>query len=82
MVFLCAGTGRRSDGEPMRVHESERPVHLNRKMTYDDYVKIVGVPPIDDDLDRVNCGKVGQVGHEMCGWNPLTQRPRFMGMGR
>jgi hypothetical protein len=37
-----------------------------------------GQEPENDDLERVNCDKVGQVGHFMCGWCLHCDRPKFM----
>lgn len=38
----------------------------------------VGTPPVQDDLDRVNCPKAGEMGHWQCGWCEEHDRPRFM----
>lgn len=39
--------------------------------------KATGFPPEQDDLERCNCDKVGQIGHFLCGWDFETERPRF-----
>jgi hypothetical protein len=33
-----------------------------------EYEDLVGRPPIQDDLHRLNCGQVGEFGHFGCGW--------------
>lgn len=38
----------------------------------------VGTPPVQDDLDRVNCPKAGETGHWQCGWCEVHDKPRFM----
>ena len=37
-----------------------------------------GLAPQDDDLERCNCPKAGQMGHYACGWNSLKNKPVFM----
>lgn len=39
---------------------------------------LVGRPPQDDDLDRVNCELAGAIGHTMCGLCPTHAQPRFV----
>jgi hypothetical protein len=34
-----------------------------------------GRKPTDDDLERANCGKAGQIGHWACGWCPMCDKP-------
>lgn len=36
-----------------------------------------GRDPWQDDMDRVNCDKAGQIGHWMCGWCDRCDKPRF-----
>ena len=36
-------------------------------MTRDEFIKSTGRNPVDDDLERANCAKAGQVGHYGCG---------------
>lgn len=38
----------------------------------------VGRPPTQDDLDRVNCKRVGEGGHRQCGWCQEHDKPRFI----
>lgn len=37
-----------------------------------------GREPIMDELDRVNCRRVGNLGHFFCGWCDNCQMPRFI----
>lgn len=46
-------------------------------MTEEEFWVKTGRKPVDDDLDRVNCEKVGEVGHFFCGWCWTCDRPRF-----
>jgi hypothetical protein len=41
-----------------------------------DYFRATGVLPAQDDLERVNCDKVGAFGHSQCGWCETHNRPR------
>ena len=36
-----------------------------------------GTAQLDDDLERVNCDRVGTIGHQQCGLCPTHNRPRF-----
>jgi hypothetical protein len=38
----------------------------------------VGHEHEDDDLERCNCPRAGQVGHSMCGWNHKENLPVYM----
>ena len=49
-----------------------------RHLTEMEWTAIVGRKPIEDDLERTNCPKVGMPGHESCGWNACKNLPRFM----
>lgn len=46
-------------------------------MTAEEYEQKTGFPPQNDDLDRVNCKTVGEVGHWQCGWCKTHDLPRF-----
>jgi hypothetical protein len=37
-----------------------------------------GSEPMDDDLERVNCSEVGDIGHCSCGVCEKHNKPRFM----
>lgn len=52
---------------------------LELEMSAEEFECIVGYPPVDDDLERCNCQKAGEVGHYYCGWNQKLNRPMFMG---
>lgn len=47
-------------------------------MNHQEYTQKYGLQPINDDLDRVNCNEVGEVGHSQCGECPEHHKPRFM----
>ena len=36
-----------------------------------------GREPVEDDLTRVSCPTVGELGHWQCGWCEKHDRPRF-----
>jgi hypothetical protein len=36
-----------------------------------------GREPVHDDLERVNCNRVGELGHWQCGVCPDHDKPRF-----
>ena len=36
--------------------------------TEEEFEELVGRPPVQDDLHRLNCDKVGEFGHMQCGW--------------
>jgi len=38
----------------------------------------VGRPPENDDMERVNCTRAGELGHYHCGWCYLCNKPRYM----
>lgn len=42
------------------------------------FILCVGREPVEDDLERCNCNKAGQLGHMMCGWDTERNLPRFM----
>jgi hypothetical protein len=45
-------------------------------MNEEEFTKRFGQPPEDDDLDLVNCKKVGVVGHWFCGICEVHGKPR------
>lgn len=47
-------------------------------VTASEFEAAVGHPPSDDDLGRVNCDKVGQIGHTYCGLCAGCGKPRFI----
>lgn len=47
-------------------------------MTAERYEKLFRTSPGQDDLDRVNCTRVGEVGHWLCGVCPKHVLPRFV----
>lgn len=42
------------------------------------FKRATGREPVDDDLERANCPKQGQLGHRSCGWCLYDNLPRFM----
>lgn len=48
------------------------------EMTEEEFIKVIGRPPVNDDLDRVNCDNAGFFGHLYCGWCPFHHKPRFV----
>lgn len=46
-------------------------------MNAEQFEKLVGRKPERDDLHRVNCDKVGQDGHIMCGFCKVCNKPRY-----
>jgi hypothetical protein len=47
-------------------------------ITAEQYEAAVGHPPEQDDLERSNCDKAGQIGHECCGWDHERNLPEFI----
>lgn len=47
------------------------------EITAEMFKEFTGREPMDDDLERCNCKKVGQPGHMSCGWNKALNLPRF-----
>lgn len=41
------------------------------------YQELFGEKPDNDDLERTNCKKIGEVGHFQCGVCPDHNKPRF-----
>lgn len=46
-----------------------------------EFEKLVGRKPERDDLERVNCDKVGQPGHSTCGFCTVCNKPKYECMG-
>jgi hypothetical protein len=47
-------------------------------ITAEKFEAAVGCAPEQDDLDRCNCTKVGEIGHKLCGWDHTRNMPRFI----
>lgn len=63
-----------SDVEP----DASMPlIRRKRVMTAEEYERLMGEAPENDDLERVNCEKAGQLGHWMCGTCKRCGRPVF-----
>lgn len=41
------------------------------------FTEVAGHAPANDDLERANCDKAGQIGHWSCGWCEQCNRPRY-----
>lgn len=53
------------------------------KITAKMFKHATGYEPVDDDLERVNCSKAGQLAHVSCGWDHERNMPVFMpGQGK
>lgn len=48
-----------------------------KRITRAHFIAATGRAPIDDDLDRCNCARIGQIAHSMCGWNHAKNGPVF-----
>lgn len=46
-------------------------------ITEDEFYLLTGRKPEQDDLERVNCDKAGQIGHFSCGWCKIHWCPVF-----
>ena len=46
-------------------------------MTTEEFEKVVGRPPVEDDMERANCEKAGWAGHHQCGICTEHGKPRF-----
>ena len=47
------------------------------EITAEYFSKHVGTPPVDDDLERCNCDKAGEIEHLCCGWCDTHELPIF-----
>lgn len=43
------------------------------------FKECTGQEPEYDDLERCNCQKAGEYGHQYCGWNHDRKQPVFYG---
>jgi hypothetical protein len=50
---------------------------LVRQVTWTMFIKATGYMPENDDLERCNCEKAGEMGHQSCGWCETHNLPRF-----
>jgi hypothetical protein len=48
------------------------------KYTAQQFEEMTGNPPIQDDLERLNCDGAGSIGHGGCGLCPEHNKPRFI----
>lgn len=47
-------------------------------MNAEQFEKITGTAPIQDDLERANCPHAGDIGHSQCGICERCNKPRFL----
>lgn len=47
-------------------------------ITSEMFKKATGFEDSQDDLERCNCEKAGEIGHSSCGWNYHKNLPMFM----
>lgn len=50
-------------------------------MNAQEFLEVVGYEPEQDDLERANCEKAGEVGHTSCGICPVCGKPNFVCLG-
>ncbi len=48
------------------------------KISAERFFTATGVVPVQDDLERCNCINQGEIGHTICGWSDLFEKPMFM----
>jgi hypothetical protein len=48
-------------------------------ITAETFKAATGRDPENDDLERCNCHRAGELGHQYCGWNQKTNRPQYEG---
>lgn len=52
------------------------------KITRRKFIAATGRKPEQDDLERCNCQKAGEIGHWFCGWDYKYDLPMFETCGR
>lgn len=48
------------------------------EITEEYFKACTGYDPKDDDLERCNCDRAGQIGHFLCGWDKKRNMPNFL----
>jgi hypothetical protein len=48
------------------------------EITAEQFEAATGHAPKDDDLERCNCDKAGQIAHTQCGWDHARNLPEFI----
>lgn len=46
-------------------------------ITEQQFEQATGRKPVDDDMERVNCDRAGEPGHNSCGWNHTHNCPAY-----
>jgi hypothetical protein len=59
---------------------TDTPATVDPGIDAETYTAATGRPPQDDDLDRANCPKTGDLGHLACGWDTTRNIPRAVAM--
>jgi len=47
------------------------------EITKEMWLAATGYAAVDDDLERANCPKAGQIGHHGCGWCSVCDKPNL-----
>ena len=53
------------------------PTETNAEMNEYEFEQATGRKPIEDDMERVNCEQMGEIGHLSCGWCAVHDQPMF-----
>jgi hypothetical protein len=48
-----------------------------KRITAKYFKEATGMKPEQDDLERCNCPKAGEITHSMCGWDWRLNLPKF-----
>ena len=73
------GTGR-TEQEALEnaLHHWKKAVEIPAVITAEYFKASVGRDPVNDELNRCNCERAGELGHYHCGWNREKNLPRYM----
>lgn len=81
LFILFAGTAQgRSKINEVRIEQDRNLEGMTLRcstITPEFFLKSTGRADTQDDLERCNCPRVGESGHEMCGWNWERGMPIF-----
>lgn len=64
-------------GDAIKRHEFRHDPSFPN-ITREMYIAATGYEPEQDDLERCNCNKAGEVLHQSCGWDSKRNLPVFM----
>ena len=68
----------KSNNNKKEFNEDWYCLYIPNKITKEKFYEMTSREPEGDDLERVNCFKVGQIGHQFCGVCNKCQQPRFV----